>query len=130
MSMFDSTNWGSGDPSPGYSTPDLVGTAQQIGADTSYDAPATSGGSYAGQDSSSGDSASSPWTGFFQNTLQTALGYAITKDAVRSGLTGQPAGNPAGNAQAAVQPKAAGMSPVLLLLLGGAVIFVAVKLAK
>jgi hypothetical protein len=135
MSFFDTTDFGSGDPTTGYDAPSLLGTAQQIGADTSYDAPSTGSGTYPGQDAGSTDSSQSPWGGFMGtvgNILTNAANYAITKDAVRSGLTGQqqPAGAPAGNAQASVQPRGslAGMLP--LLLIGGVVVFIAVKAAK
>jgi hypothetical protein len=129
---FNTSDLGGGDPSPGYSTTDLVGTAQQIGADTSYDVPAVSSGTYPGQDTQSSDSAGDSW-GWLKGLATTAVDYAITKDAVASGLTGPranaPVGAPAGNAQASVQPRKS-MSPLVLLLLGGVVVYVAVRAAK
>lgn len=68
------------------------------------------------------DAGAESWSGFWQDLTKGAIGYAITRDAVRNGITPQrmqpapvaptaPAGVPRAN-QASV-------SPLMLLVLGG-----------
>ena len=108
----------------------VLGTSQQLGADTSCDAPDTAAHTNAVQAVSGGaDSSHDQWSGFFKDLISTGVGYAIAKDAARSGLT-QPGGSGAAPAPSASTAARPGLSPLLLLLAGGVVVFIAVKAAK
>jgi hypothetical protein len=100
-------------------------------ADSSFDTPRTqyTVPSDALQSSQPVDtSAPSEWGEFFRTTLGNLTSYAITRDAVRSGVTG-----PNQVTAAQMQPGAltarqqAALSPLLLLAIVGAIVLVAMK---
>lgn len=122
--LFPADAWGLGDLGRNF------GAALNIGADASYDQPRTAqtqttnaiGSMQPIQDTGSG------WSGFWQGALQTAVGYAIAKDAHKSGLTSS--SRDSGAPVYAAAPQAGmvgGLGGFMPLLIVGAIVFVAVK---
>ena len=72
------------------------------------------------------DAGAGEWGGYFRDLTKAVVGYAIVKDAQRSGV--QPEAN--APASAAAKAKATPAGNVMPLLLIGAAIFAVVKLAE
>jgi len=112
-----------------------LGTAQEINRDTSFTierayntVPVNALGSMTPITPLAAEPDSNEWGGFFRDLTKAVVGYGLVKDAQRSGVQA-PANTPAAGLTQPSRTTPAGMNLMPLLLVGAA-IFAAVKLAK